>query len=146
MKGRRGFTLIEMLIVVLLIGAVAALALPDYRRSRLRAQGADLATRAEAINVAIKSYEADYQAMPAGSGPVGDPPAYLTPYIDAGRFRGPGGITFQLSKPDAESPPMLIVAASSDSERQILLAAAGTLGNLAVTIGGGASIAVALTH
>jgi prepilin-type N-terminal cleavage/methylation domain-containing protein len=141
----RGFTLIEMLFVVLLIGTLATLVLPNYRTSQLKAQAADVLGRIEAINVAIKGYEADHQALAPFTGPVGSAPDFLTAYTGANYFAGPADITFQLTRTDVESPPQLVIAANGDSEQQILLAAGQALGPArAVIVGGGTSLIVTM--
>lgn len=142
---RRGFTLIELLFVMLVIGILATLLLPNYRQSVYKAQAADIAGRVHTITVAIKDYEADGFSLPAGSGPAGSPPPYLEPYVPVNLFRGPGGITAQLSGPSGGTPPTLLFAAGGDpGEAQVLLAAAAMLGSSAFTMGGGQSIAITL--
>jgi prepilin-type N-terminal cleavage/methylation domain-containing protein len=144
---RRGFTLIEVMIVVLLIGVLATFIMPNYRRSMYRAQAADVVGRVEAIAVGVKNYEADYQTLPPGSGPSGTPPAWLAPYLTGNHFAGPGGITFQLTVPEGGGQPTLLVrVGSGPGDSQILLAAATMLGPAGFVMGGGESIGVTLTN
>lgn len=141
---RRGFTLIEMLFVVVIVAALATLVLPNYRKSQLKAQAADVMGRISAINVAVKSYEADNQTLAPFTGPVGEAPNFLTPYTAGSNyFAGPADITFQLMRADVESPATLVIAANGEAEAQILLAAAAQYGSpRAVVLGGGSSIIV----
>jgi prepilin-type N-terminal cleavage/methylation domain-containing protein len=142
----RGFTLIELLIVVLIIGVLATLVVPRYRQSVLKSQGADVIARIEAINVGVKLYETDRDTVPTGTGTPGVAPAWLVPYLTGNHFYGPGDVTFQFVKTSTSTHPTLVIAAGSAQENQILLAAAGSLGPIATTIGGGQSIIVQLTE
>jgi general secretion pathway protein G len=142
----RGFTLIELVIVMMIIGILASLLTPQYRQSVLKTQGAEVATRVEQINVALKLYETDHDSVPAGTGPVGSPPAWLAPYLTRNHFFGPAAIAWQFAKTSGSTPATLVLAAGSADESQILLAAASALGSIAVALGGGSSLLVTLTE
>jgi prepilin-type N-terminal cleavage/methylation domain-containing protein len=142
----RGFTLIELLIVVLMIGVLATLVIPKYRQAEMKAQGADVTARVEAINVALKLYESDHDSLPSGTGPSGSPPSWLANYVNGNQFAGPQGITYQYARSDILTPATLLITAGTTDEAQILLAAAGGLGNNAVVLGGGTSLLVTLTQ
>ncbi len=144
-RAPRGFTLVELVIVVMVIGILATLITPRYRSSVLKAQGADVATRIEAINVALKEYEADHDSIPTGTEPVG-PPAWLVPYLTGNHFHGPSTITWQFSKPSPTQRATLIISAGGGEDQQILLAAAASLGSIAAVVGPGAGILVTLTE
>ena len=142
----RGFTLIELVIVILVIGILATLITPRYRQSVMKAQGTDVATRIEAINVALKEYEADHDSLPTGTEPAGSPP-WLAPYLSRDFFTGPSNVTWQYSKPSPTMNATLIISAGNIDDRQILLASAGALGSSIVTIlGGGSSLLVQLSE
>jgi prepilin-type N-terminal cleavage/methylation domain-containing protein len=145
-RAARGFTLIELLIVVLMIGVLATLVIPRYRMAEMKAQGADVTTRASAINVCLKEYETEHDSVPSGTGPIGAPPSWLVPYCNGNPFSGPGSVTFQYARSDLLSPPTLLVVASSPDDIPIILAAAGGLGNIANVFGGGTSMLVTLTQ
>lgn len=142
-----GFTLIELIMAVLIIGILASLLLPNYRRSMLKAQAADVTTKIEAINIAVKDYEADHGEPPNGPGPAGTAPAWLSGYAEDRIFQSSNGVTMQLVITSGASAPTLLVDAGSDPAMiQVLLATAGTLGNRAAVAGGGANLVVSLSN
>ena len=142
----RGFTLIELLIVLLVIGVLATILLPRYRLQVLRAQGADLVTRVEAINIALKEYETDHDSVPSGTSAAGSPQAWMGPYLMRNHFAGPGDINMQFVKTNAYTRATLVIAAGTTDERQILLAAAASLAPITTIVGGGQSIIVTLAE
>ena len=142
---RRGFTLIELVIVIMVIGILAVLLTPKYRQSVVKAQGSDVATRVEAINVALKEYEADHDSLPTGTEPIGTP-LWLAPYTARDYFTGPSSITWQYSKVSANVRAMLIITAGGGDDKQILLATAAALGSISTTLGGGATLLVTLSE
>jgi len=65
---RKGFTLIEMLIVVSLIGILVMILIPQYKYAVLRAKEAVLKENLFQIRDAINKYYADKKKYPAGLG------------------------------------------------------------------------------
>jgi type IV pilus assembly protein PilA len=55
MKKAKGFTLIELMIVVAIIGILAAIAIPNFLRYQLRSKASELRTNVEAIRKAQES-------------------------------------------------------------------------------------------
>ena len=145
-RATRGFTLLELLIVLLVIGVLATILLPRYRLQVLRAQGADLVTRIEAINIALKEYEADHDSVPSVTATAGSAPAWLASYLTANHFSGPGDVTMQYIKTAPHLRATLLIAAGSTDERGILLAAASNLGPISSVIGGGQTLIVTLSE
>jgi general secretion pathway protein G len=63
-RGRRGFTLIEMVIVISMILVLLSIALPMYNQSIIRAKEARLHQDLKTLNEAIENYSLDKKQAP----------------------------------------------------------------------------------
>src|ERR1700748_139776 len=61
----RGFTLIELMIVVAIIGILAAIAIPAYQDYTIRAQVAEATTMSAGIETSLAEYSNAHGAWPA---------------------------------------------------------------------------------
>jgi type IV pilus assembly protein PilA len=72
MRSRRGFTLIELMIAVAIVGALAALAIPSYLRFQLRAKAAEARANLAAIATSENAYFGEFSRyVPAAATPAG---------------------------------------------------------------------------
>jgi prepilin-type N-terminal cleavage/methylation domain-containing protein len=63
-----GFTLIELVTVVVIIGMLAAIALPNFRSTIYRADAAKIVTDLTAIRLAVFEFREDNSRLPGGGG------------------------------------------------------------------------------
>jgi general secretion pathway protein G len=66
MRSRKGLTLIELLIVVIILGALAAIAIPRITTSSTTAKQNACTTNVDTLNRSIEMYKSDKDAYPAG--------------------------------------------------------------------------------
>src|SRR4051812_12389198 len=84
-KSRRGFTLMEVLVVIVIIVILAGILIPVVGNVRKAAYGAKTQAHMAALTTAIQSYFQDYHAYP---GPLGND------QINQPAAPGPGGQPF----------------------------------------------------
>lgn len=78
MSKRIGFTLIELMIVVAIIGILAGIAIPTYQEYTVRAQVVEAFSLATELKPAVQEYRKEHGRLPRDNGAAGVPePQYL---------------------------------------------------------------------
>ena len=64
MKSQKGFTLLELLVVVVIIGILAGIALPQYQKVVAKSKSAQLKTLVSAITKSVQEYYLVHDSYP----------------------------------------------------------------------------------
>lgn len=84
----RGFTLMELMVVVTIVGLLASIALPQYSRTILRTRAAERLTIMDALARAVSDVVNQQQRVPSAS-----PPGVRSTWTGVGNPAGPAGIS-----------------------------------------------------
>jgi prepilin-type N-terminal cleavage/methylation domain-containing protein len=101
-----GFTIVEVLIVLAIVAVLAAIAIPELHKARVRAEVGALAGDARTLYMGFKQFYVDYGMYPNAS----DPPAFdldtFAP-LTTGKYYYRGNISRMLmsGRPDAYDSP-----------------------------------------
>ncbi|MBB3169087.1 pilin [Simiduia aestuariiviva] len=114
---QKGFTLIELMIVVAIIGILAAVALPAYQDYTIRAKMSEVIGMAAAAKTTVSEYYVSMGSMPATAGPAGVNTATAqSTYVSAITYTGTttvGTITYTITNLDPATGNLVFVGTGS---------------------------------
>ena len=82
-KSNKGFTLIELMIVVAIIGILAAIAIPNFLRFQLKAKSSEGKVNVAAIRTAEVAYHSEFAVFVGATASPAAVPATKVDFVDA---------------------------------------------------------------
>jgi prepilin-type N-terminal cleavage/methylation domain-containing protein len=139
-RARRGFSMIELMTVMAVLGLLAALGIPRYHDMKRRAYSANIMSDFNVVRVAAYNYYGDNNSYPP-DGSAGTPPPALRPYLPKDFSFDNGQYTLDYDVwPSPFNPAQIIVGVTVTSGDQALVnmvARNVQAGGMGISVGNG---------
>ncbi|MBC7489249.1 MAG: pilin [Glaciimonas sp.] len=121
-KVKKGFTLIELMIVIAIIGVLAAVALPAYQDYTTRAKISEVILQMDGCKTALNDYMMSFGTFPTSTQTPGCSATVTTKYMAAGLAVSATGMISSGKIQDTGSPAdsfLIYMVPTSDSARKV---------------------------
>ena len=150
---QKGFTLIELMIVIAIIGILAAIAIPAYQNYTIRAQVTEGLSLADTYKTAIAEFYQNVGTFPTGvsagaptATTIGMPGASTGKYVSAITVDAKGNVIITYNGPQANAKlvafPTLAIQPGTDTNGDVIWVCGTAIKPPLVTLSGAAATTV----
>jgi len=122
-KLQKGFTLIELMVVIVILGVLVAIAVPNLVQATERSRIASVKSNAHTLQAVVETYYVDYQTYPDNADEIESFDAYkifanpFKPNFKGKATQTGNGAWWTNDEGDADDPVNVLMTACPDSDR-----------------------------
>lgn len=133
LRNSKGFSLVELMVVVAIIGILAAIAVPNFQRFTAKAKQSEAKSNLSAVYSAERAFFSEWQMFQGGFGDIG--------YLPSGMLRYTHGFSANVPRPT--NPPYPLANATPPDFNTTVVCGAGVInaagcGNIVTPVAPGA--------